>query len=656
VSEPLWSPTAETVERAQLREFCRRAERASGERLASYAALHAWSVRDRAAFWDLVYDFAEVVGDRGDGPALVDDEDLRKARFFPGARLNFAENLLHSRGDAPAIVFRGEGSAPRAITRDELRRDVARLAAALREGGLRSGDRVAALMPNIPETVVAMLAATSLGAVFSSCSPDFGDAGVVDRFGQVEPHVLFCADGHRYAGKTFDTLGRIPALLRALPSVERTIVASHLDEPSDAAVRAIPNAQRFSELIARGPDAPPVFERFPFDHPLYVMFSSGTTGRPKCIVHRAGGALLQHVKEHRLHCDLRSGERIFYFTTCGWMMWNWLVGALASGATIALFDGAPLHPGPETLFALAQDEELDVLGLSAKFVDACAKSRFAARERFDLERVRLVLTTGSPLAPEGFDYLAKSVVPNTQIASISGGTDLLGCFLAGDPTGPVHRGELQVPALGMAVDVARDDGTSAAIGEPGELVCRRAFPSQPLGFLGDADGARFAAAYFERFPGAWHHGDFTERTANGGFVIHGRSDAVLNPGGVRIGTAEIYRPVEQLDEVAEAVAIGQSWDGDVRVVLFVVLREGRALDDALRERIRAAIRREASPRHVPAVILAVGDIPRTRSGKISELAVRDVVHGREVANREALTNPEALAHFAGRLELAAAES
>jgi acetoacetyl-CoA synthetase len=522
----------------------------------------------------------------------------------------------------------------------------------MRAAGLESGDRVAAVMPNIPETVVALLAATSLGAIWSSCSPDFGERGILDRFGQIEPRWLFCADGYRYNGRAFDTLERMPDLLRELPSVEQTVVVSYLEDPSEVELAKLPGAVRYADLLAAQAGAELAFERLPFDHPLYLLYSSGTTGKPKCIVHSAGGALLKHLEEQRLHVDLRRDERLFYFTTCGWMMWNWLVGGLASEATLLLYDGSPFHPGPEALFDLAEQEGAEVFGVSAKFIDSCAKSGIEPARSHDLSRVRTILSTGSPLMPESFDYVYEKVAAHAHLASISGGTDLLGCFVLGDPTAPVYRGEIQVPALGMQVETFGADGR-AVDGEPGELVCLNTFPTVPLGFWGDDDGARFRAAYFERFPGVWHHGDWMERTEHGGFVIQGRSDAVLNPGGVRIGTAEIYRPVERLDEVVESIAIGQQWQGDVRVVLFVVLRPGLELDDELRERIRLAIRSGASPRHVPAHILQVPDIPRTRSGKLTELAVRDAVHGRPIANTEALANPEALEHFRSRAELRA---
>jgi acetoacetyl-CoA synthetase len=495
-----------------------------------------------------------------------------------------------------------------------------------------------------------MLAAASRGAVWSSCSPDFGVQGVLDRFGQIEPRVLFACERYPYAGKVHDVRERVAAIAEALPSVERVVVAPRPGEAMRSA--GARGAVAWDAFVAPSPARPLELPRLPFDHPLYVLYSSGTTGPPKCIVHGAGGTLLQHLKEHRLHTDLRRGDRFFYYTTTGWMMWNWLVSGLASEATLVLYDGSPFHPGPAALFDLAAAERVAVLGVSAKFLDAVRKERLRPRETHDLASLRAILSTGSPLAPEGFDFVYEAVAPEVQLASISGGTDIVSCFVGGDPTGPVWRGECQAPGLGMAVDVYDEEGRPAPVGVAGELVCTRPFPSMPVGFWNDPDGRRYRAAYFERYPGVWHHGDFATRTAHGGFVIHGRSDATLNPGGVRIGTAEIYRQVEGLDEVAESLVIGQPVDGDVRVVLFVRLREGLALDDALRERIRRRIRESTTPRHVPARIVQVADIPRTRSGKIVELAVRDVVAGRPVRNREALANPEALELFRDLPELA----
>jgi acetoacetyl-CoA synthetase len=647
---PLWRPSPERARAAQLSAFRDGAARRFERRLPDYAALHAWSVAEPAEFWSALWDFCGVVGHRGER-ALEGGERMPGARWFPEARLNFAENLLQRRDDAPALVARDERGARRALSWRDLHDSVSKLAQALDAAGVRAGERVVGYLPNGAEAVVAMLAAASRGAIWSSCSPDFGAQGVLDRFGQIAPRVLFACEGYAYAGRSHDVRERVAAIADALPSVERVVLAPRLggEAASPAGIRAALSWEAFTAPFAAGPLS---FVPLPFDHPLYVLYSSGTTGPPKCIVHGAGGTLLQHLKEHRLHTDLRRGEVFFYFTTTGWMMWNWLASGLASEATLVLYDGSPFHPGPAALFDLAQQEGVAVFGISAKFVDAVRKAGLRPAATHDLSRVRAILSTGSPLAPEGFDFAYEAIAPDAQLASISGGTDIVSCFVGGDPTGPVWRGECQAPGLGMAVDVFDDDGRRAEVGVAGELVCTRPFPSMPVGFWSDPDGSRYRAAYFERFPGVWHHGDFATRTAHGGFVIHGRSDATLNPGGVRIGTAEIYRQVEGLDEVAESLVIGQPWDGDVRVVLFVRMREGTVLDDALRERIRARIRASTTPRHVPARIVAVADIPRTRSGKIVELAVRDVVAGRPVKNREALANPEALELFRGRPELA----
>jgi acetoacetyl-CoA synthetase len=618
-----------------------------GRPLDDTRALHRASVEHIPEFWDAVWDECGVVGERG-GRALIAPREMPGARFFPDARLNFAENLLRREDDAAALVFATEEGTRRSISFAELREAVRRLRAAMKARGVAVGDRVAAYLPNMPETVVAMLAAASLGATFSSCSPDFGVAGVLDRFGQIEPKLLFATDGYLYGGKRFGTLDKTREIASQLPSLAGVIVVPNLsDQPS---LESIPLAVSYADVVAEAPDEPLTFERLPFSHPLYVLFSSGTTGKPKCIVHGAGGTLLQHLKEHRLHVDLREGERLFYFTTCGWMMWNWLVSGLALGATLVLFDGNPFASEGRVLFDLADREKIDVFGTSAKFIDAVHKSGLEPARTHSLSSVRAILSTGSPLSPESFDFVYESIKRDVALASISGGTDIVSCFVLGDPTRPVRRGEIQGPGLGMDVQIWNDEG-ERVVGEQGELVCASPFPSMPVGFWNDDDGAKYRAAYFERFPGVWCHGDFTMETAEGGYVITGRSDAVLNPGGVRIGTAEIYRQVERLPEILESVVIGQPWGGDVRVVLFVVLAEGVTLDETLVSRIKGEIRTHTSPRHVPAKVIAVTEIPRTRSGKISELTVRRVVMGEEPKNVEALANPESLAHFRGRPEL-----
>ncbi|HXH06578.1 MAG TPA: acetoacetate--CoA ligase [Vicinamibacterales bacterium] len=645
MSAPLWTPSPDRVARARLTAFARAVERTWQRRVPDYRALWEFSVCEPEKFWLSVWDFCGVLAETRGEVVLRDADRMPGARFFPEARLNFARNLLRRRDSAPAIIFRAEDRAPRTLSYAEVYRAVARVAAALRAWGIRPGDRVAGYVPNVPEAVVAALAAASVGAVWSSCSPDFGVRGVLDRFGQIEPRVLFAAPAYIYAGTRYDVLEKVAAVAEALPSVERVVLLPY----PEATPRAVPKGTAWDALPA-DPGADIVFESLPFDHPLYILYSSGTTGPPKCIVHGAGGTLVQHLKEHQLHCDIQAGDRVFYFTTCGWMMWNWLVSVLASGATILLYEGSPFHPRPAVLFDFADETQMTLFGTSAKYLDAARKAGLAPVQTHRLETLRTMTSTGSPLAPEGFDFVYERIKADLHLASISGGTDIISCFVGGVPTLPVWRGEIQARALGMDVDVFDDEGRPVR-GRKGELVCKRPFPSMPVGFWNDPEGVKYRAAYFERFPGVWAHGDYAEITEHDGVVIYGRSDAVLNPGGVRIGTAEIYRQVEQLDEVLESLAIGQRWENDERIVLFVRLRDGLVLDEALREKIRTQIRSGASPRHVPARIVQVPDIPRTKSGKITELAVRDIVHGREVKNREALANPEALDHFRNLPEL-----
>jgi acetoacetyl-CoA synthetase len=570
------------------------------------------------------------------------------ARFFPRARLNFAENLLRRNDASDALVFWGEDKVRRRLSWAELNGAVSQLQQALRALGIKPGDRVAAIVPNMPEAIIAMLAAASLGAVWSSCSPDFGVQGVLDRFGQIEPKVLFAVDAYHYNGKTHDVLGKLADIVPKLPMLEKLVVIPYVaDRP---AVGALPKAALLGDFIAPYRPGKIGYERLPFNHPLYILFSSGTTGVPKCIVHGAGGTLLQHLKEHRLHADVKPGDRIFYFTTCSWMMWNWLVSGLASEATLLLFDGSPFYPSGNILFDLADAERMTLFGTSAKFIDACAKEGLEPIKTHKLTTVRAIASTGSPLVDESFEYVYRSIKKDVHLASISGGTDIVSCFVLGNPTGPVYRGEIQARGLGLAVDVFDDQG-KAAIGAKGELVCVKPFPCMPIGFWNDPGDKKYRAAYFERFPGVWCHGDWTAITEREGVIIFGRSDAVLNPGGVRIGTAEIYRQVEQVPEVLESIVIGQEWDHDVRVVLFVRLRDGVTLTPEVEKKIRDQIRKNTTPRHVPAKILQVADIPRTKSGKIVELAVRDIVHHRPVKNKEALANPEALDLYKDRPEL-----
>ncbi len=645
---PLWTPGAERIEDANLTRFARAAIRDWGLRLNTYPAFYRWSCEHPEQFWRSVWKLCGVRGEPG-ARALVDGGKMPGARFFPDGQLNFAQNLLDRRPDGDAIVFWGEDKVKRRLSHPELHTLVARLAEALRAAGVAPGDRVAGYLPNMPEAIAAMLATAAIGATWSSCSPDFGVQGVLDRFGQIAPKVLFAADGYWYNGKALDVRDKVREIAARLPTVARTIVVPYLDERPEVA--AIPNAVRLADALAPHAGAALRVETMPFNHPLYIMYSSGTTGVPKCIVHGAGGTLLKHLTEQQLHSDLKPGDRLFYFTTCGWMMWNWLASGLASGATLLLYDGSPFAGDGTILFDYADAEEMTHFGTSAKFIDECHKRGLAPMRSHRLERLRMILSTGSPLVPESFDYVYRAVKKDVCLASISGGTDLIGCFVLGNPILPVWRGEIQARALGLAVDVFDESGHPVR-GEKGELVCTRPFPSMPVGFWDDADGRKYRAAYFARFPDVWCHGDYVVLTEHDGMVIYGRSDAVLNPGGVRIGTAEIYRQVESLDEVAESMVIGQEWQGDVRVVLFVRLRAGLALDDALIAKIKQRIRANTTPRHVPAKILQVADIPRTRSGKIVELAVRNVVHGQPVKNLEALANPEALELFRARPELA----
>jgi acetoacetyl-CoA synthetase len=646
MNEALWTPSRERVAASNLTRFAEHVHRLHGAPRGDYAALWRWSVDERETFWAALAEFAGVIWERGTKPVLQGRDRMPGCVWFEDTRLNFAENLLARRDDHPALVFVNERGTRRELSFLALHAEVARVAAGLRDSGVRPGDRVAGYLPNLPEAVIAMLATTSLGAVWTSCSPDFGINGVLDRFGQVAPRVLFTADGYYYAGKTIDSIGPIRGVLEKLPAVERVVVIPYLEQ--GAAQLDLPHVTRWQDFGRR--QAPLQFERVPFNTPVYVMYSSGTTGVPKCIVHGAGGTLLQHRKEHLLHCDLKPEDRLFFFTTCGWMMWNWLVSGLATGSTIVLYEGSPFAPDRDVLWRLAERERITHFGTSPKYLAALAKEGGAPVRTFALEGLRSVLSTGSPLAPEQFDFVYDSVKRDVHLASISGGTDIISCFALGNPWVPVRRGELQGPGLGMKTEVF-DEAGHPVREQQGELVCSAPFPSMPVGFWNDPDGHRYRAAYFERFDNVWHHGDYALQTADGGFVILGRSDAVLNPGGVRIGTAEIYRQVEKLDEILESLAIGQDWDNDVRVVLFVRLRPGVVLDAALEHRIRDVIRANTTPRHVPARIVAVPDIPRTISGKIVELAVRDVVHGRPVKNTDALANPAALEYFRDRPEL-----
>ncbi|BCX16888.1 MAG: acetoacetyl-coenzyme A synthetase [Geminicoccaceae bacterium] len=644
MTEPIWRPDPERAARTQIVHFAAQ-HGFTGED--AIRELWHWSVEHPEPFWRDVWKSFGVIASEEAERVLENPDAMPGARWFPGARLNFAQNLLRRRDDVPAIIFVGEDGRRRELSWRELWNSVERLAAAFRSRGIGLDDRVAGYLPNIPETIVAMLATSAVGAVWSSCSPDFGVRGVLDRFGQIEPKLLITVDGYLYGGKRIDVREKVAAVAAELKTVENVVVVPFLEDRPH--IGPIPKGVLFEDFLGRG-DGSLRFEQLPFDFPLYVLYSSGTTGMPKAIVHGQGGTLLQHLKEHRLHCDLRPGDRLFYYTTCGWMMWNWLASGLASEATLVLYDGSPFHPGPEVLWDLAQRERITIFGTSAKYLQALEKSGAAPIATHDLGSLKAILSTGSPLLAESFDYVYRKIKTDVHLASISGGTDIVSCFVLGNPAGPVWRGEIQMRGLGMAVDVFDEHGRPVR-GQRGELVCTKPFPSMPIGFWNDPDGSRYRKAYFERFPNVWCHGDWAELTEHDGIVIYGRSDAVLNPGGVRIGTAEIYRQVEQIDEVLESVCVGQDWEGDVRIVLFVKLRDGLVLDDALRERIRRRIRENTTPRHVPAKIIQVADIPRTMSGKITELAVRDVIHGRPVKNTEALANPSALDLFRDLPEL-----
>jgi acetoacetyl-CoA synthetase len=644
----LWEPSAARIQRSQLSQFLQQLDREQQCQFDNYADLHRWSVESPEAFWRSVWDFCDILASQTSDQVLVDGNQFPGARWFPGARLNFAENLLRNRSDKTALISRLENGRRETISYAGLYQQVSQLAQALRNAGVGRGDRVAGFMPNISETVIAMLASASIGAVWSSCSPDFGINGVMDRFGQIQPKVLFACDGYFYGGKTLDSLPRVSQIKAQISSIETLIIvpvsrtAEEISLPEGATL--------WAETLAAYSPNDIEFEQLPFDHPLYIMYSSGTTGVPKCIVHSAGGSLIQHMKEHRLHTDLGSEDTLFYFSTCGWMMWNWLVSGLACEATLVLYDGSPFYPQPQSLMDMADEEGISIFGTSAKYIEALQKAGVKPAESHQLSALKAVLSTGSPLSDESFRYVYRHIKQDICLSSISGGTDILSCFVLGNPCLPVYEGEIQCLGLGMAVEVWDDDG-NAVVGEKGEMVCTRPFPSAPIGFWNDPDNAKYRAAYFDTYPNVWAHGDYGEITEHGGMIIHGRSDAVLNPGGVRIGTAEIYRQVEKVADIVDSICIGQQYQGDVRVVLFVVLREGCTLDDSLRNTIRNTIRQETTPRHVPAKIIAVADIPRTISGKIVELAVRDVVHGKTVKNVDALANPDALALFKDLPEL-----
>jgi acetoacetyl-CoA synthetase len=651
--KPLWKPTKKRVEHSNIKAFIthvnnKNTQKKHWVKINSSHDLYDWSIQESAQFWSEIWTFCDIKAQRKGKKVLQAPNKMPGAQWFPDARLNYAQNLLVRNDDHEAIVFQGEDRVSNRLTYAQLQDAVSITAQALRLEGVKKGDRVAAFLPNLPDTIIFMLAATSIGAIWSSCSPDFGTQGVLDRFGQIEPKILIGVDGYFYNGKEIDTLGKLGEIAHSLKTVKKVIVVPYTKSRPD--ITMIRNAVHLSDFVGGLTPKRIQFEQVPFNHPLFIMFSSGTTGVPKCIVHGHGGTLLQHLKEHKLHTDLKESDRFFYFTTCGWMMWNWLVSGLASGATLLLYDGAPTYPDANTLFDFAVREKMTIFGTSAKYIDAINKMGAHPAKTHNLRHLKTMTSTGSPLSPESFDFVYRKIKKDLLLSSISGGTDIVSCFVLGDPTLPVYRGEIQRRGFGLDVQVFDDEG-KPVINEKGELVCTQPFPSMPIGFWNDKGNRKYHDAYFARFKNVWCHGDFIELTDRGTLVIYGRSDAILNPGGVRIGTAEIYRQVEKLDSVVESIVIGQDWDGDTRVVLFVRLRDGLRLTASIEADIKKMIRANATPRHVPAKILQVADIPRTKSGKIVELAVRNVVHGEPVKNVEALANPEALEHYKNRIEL-----
>ncbi len=648
MSEPIWKPSEERIENANLTRFMDQVNQSTGHAIDEYQDLYDWSIKFPELFWLELWRFSDVIADVEATTIVNDRHKMPGANWFPDTKLNFTRNLLRRRDEMDAIIFVNENSDRRSISYSELYSQVRALASSLRKMGVTKGDRVAAFMPNIPETVIAMLATASIGAIWSSCSPDFGVAGVMDRFGQIEPKVLFTADGHFYNGKKIDSIDRVRQIVSKLKSLEKLVVVPYVNEDVD--VSDLPNAFKWGEFLDSDPVDEIEFTSLPFNHPLYIMYSSGTTGLPKSIVHGAGGTLLQHLKEHQLHTDLKPGDKIFYYTTCGWMMWNWLVSALASEATLVLYDGSPFYPDPISLWSMTEREKITVFGTSAKYISALEKSGVKTRELFELDSLKTILSTGSPLAHESFEYVYRDVKSDVCLSSISGGTDIVSCFALGNPIGPVFKGELQTRGLGMKVEVFNPNGKPVKEAK-GDLVCTASFPSMPIYFWNDEDGSKYRSAYFERFPGIWTHGDFAELTANDGVIIHGRSDTVLNPGGVRIGAGEIYRQVETFDEVLESIVVGQQWEDSERIILFVKLRPDVELNEKLSDRIRKRIRSNASVHHVPKKVVQVNDIPRTISGKIVELAVKNIIHGLPVENRDALANPESLDLYKNIIEI-----
>lgn len=648
MKKPLWVPSKERIEKANMTRFINYINNKYQKNISSYPELYHWSITNIPQFWESMWEFGNIIASQPYKEIVNSLEDMLGAKWFSGAKLNFAENLLRYRDDQTAIVFKSEIGDTVRITYRELYEQVARMAQSLRKIGIKKGDRVAGFMPNMVETVVAMLATTSIGAIWSSCSPDFGIKGVLDRFGQIKPKVLVTANGYYYNGKLFDCLTKVSGISKDIPSIEKVIIVPYTEKEPD--ISDIPNSIYYKDFLSAESNLEIQFEQLPFDHPVYIMYSSGTTGVPKCIVHGAGGTLIQHLKELILHTDLKREDNIFYFTTCGWMMWNWLVSSLAVGATVMLYDGSPFYPDPGTLFKYAQDENITIFGTSARYLAFLEAAGVKPRQEYDLSNLRAILSTGSPLSVESFHYVYRDIKEDLCLSSISGGTDIISCFALGNPIGPVYAGELQCRGLGMKVEVYDEEGNSV-FQQKGELVCTAPFPSMPIGFWNDENNKKYKSAYFEFYPNVWRHGDYVELTDTGGLIIYGRSDATLNPGGVRIGTAEIYRQVESLPEIEDSLVVGQDWNNDVRVILFVKLADEIELNDELVKKIKKVIRENASPRHVPAKIIKVKDIPYTINGKKVELAVRNIIHNRPVLNKDALANPEALEYYKNIPEL-----
>ena len=647
MSKCLWQPSEERIKSTNMYRFMTRVNERYGTEFTQYPDLWEWSVNNLEDFWTITWEFIDIKASQTFDKAIDDPAKMPGAKFFVNSKLNFAENLLRFRNDRVAIIFKGEDSVRRTLTYNQLYDEVAKTAASLKKMGIQKGDRVVGFVPNMPESIIAMLAAASLGAVWSSCSPDFGIKGVLDRFGQTRPKVLFTADGYFFKGKPMDSIERIAGIVKEIPSIQKIVVIPYVSTKPD--ISSLPNAVLYEEF--KDPSAKEIdFLQMNFDDPLYIMYSSGTTGLPKCMVQSMGGVLLHQKKELVLHTDLKEEDIIFYFTTCGWMMWNWLTAALSTGATLVLYDGNPFHPGPDALWKMAQDERVTIFGTSAGYIEALKNAGVKPGKQFDLSALKSVLSTGSPLSDENFEFIYNEIKQDLQLASISGGSDLNGCFALGNPMGPVYTGELQCRGLGMKV-YAYDENGKPTVGQQGELVCTAPFPSMPIFFWGDDDGSKYHSAYFNEYPGIWTHGDFIMITQRGGVIMYGRSDATLNPGGVRIGTAEIYRRLDAMEELEDSVIVGQSWNNDVRVILFVKTAPGFDLTDELQNKIKADIRANASPRHVPAKIIACPDVPYTLNMKKVELAVKKMIEGKEVKNKDALKNPESLDFFGSIQEL-----